>query len=135
MTGTGRGLPIVGPKLIFTDSGKYCYAYSGPIQVAGGSYTNHLVFITGKSPIKGTFTFSGPTLPANTPTGQLSIFRIKINGIIIMYAKVDTLTEDMPSVITIPFLIPPLSELKVAAENGDSTGDMVVSTIFIGKTV
>jgi len=123
-SGTQKGLSVVLDR---------CYAYSGPIQVNGGSYTEHLNFTTGKNVIEGSFTFSGPTLPANTPTGQLSIFRIKLNGVVIMYAKVDTLNEDMPSVTTIPFLIPPLSIVQVNAENGDSTTNMVVSSIFVGR--
>jgi len=135
MTTTGRGLAVIGPKLIYTEDGKHAYAYSGPIQVAGGAYTQHLYFQTGKSALKGTFTFTGPVLPANTPTGQLAIFRVKINDVIVFYIKLETVSEDMAGWAKIPFIIPPLSIVQVNAENGDSTADMVVGSMFIGKTV
>jgi len=124
VAGTGKELNYVG---------EFAYAMSGPIQIAGGSNTIHLEFTSGNKLIVGKFTFFGGAIPANTGIGTLSIFRIRVNGNTSNLIKVETTSEDMPSVITIPFLIPPYTTIQIAAENGDSTTNMVVESNFVGR--
>jgi len=39
MTGTGRGLPVTSPKLIFTEDGEKCYCYTGVIETSAAFQT------------------------------------------------------------------------------------------------
>ena len=123
-TGASRSLEYIGD---------FAYAMSGPIQINSGANTVHLEFTTGSNLVVGEFSFFGGALPGNTPTGTLTIFRIRVNGTAVNYIKCETVSEDMPSVITIPFLITPYTEIQVAAENGDSTAGMFVETNFVGR--
>jgi len=52
MTTTGRGLDVTSPKLIFTEGGKFCYAYSGSRGLGdANTETTLLEFTTGPKPI------------------------------------------------------------------------------------
>ncbi len=133
----GGGNPIGGSFTGASKSleyiGDFAYAMSGPIQINGGTNTVHLDFKTGNSLVVGEFIFVGGALPSNTGVGTLSIFRIRVNGSAVNYIKLETTSEDMPSIITFPFLIPAYTEIQIAAENGDSTAGMYVETNFVGR--
>jgi len=121
----------VGPGINY--AADWVYAFSGGKQVAGGSQVLHLDFTTGGGIIAGQFMFSGPNLPANLPTGQTTLFRIKFNDEIVNYIKVETLQEDMPSILVMPIIIPPFTRVVIQAENGDSTAGMVTSCNLTGR--
>ena len=113
--------------------GNWVYAYSGGKQVNGGAQVLHLDFTSGSGIIVGQFMFSGPCLPANLPTGQVTLFRIKFNNEIVNLIKVETVSEDMPSILVMPIVIPPVTHVVIQAENGDSTANMVTSCNLTGR--
>ncbi len=113
--------------------GNWVYAYSGGKQINGGSQVLHLDFTSGSGIIVGQFLFSGPNLPANLPTGQTALFRIKFNNEIVNLIKVETVSEDMPSILVMPIVIPPVTRVVIQAENGDSTAGMVTSCNLTGR--
>lgn len=124
---------VAGLGLSIRYIGGWVYAYSGGKQVAGGGQVLHLDFTSGSGIIVGQFVFSGPNLPANLPTGQTTLFRIKFNNEIVNLIKVETLQEDMPSILVMPIIIPPVTRVVIQAENGDSTAGMVTSCNLTGR--
>jgi len=131
VTPTSASIASIGTSIRYI--GDRVYAYSGGKQVAGGSQVLHLDFTSGSGIIVGELMFSGPCLPGNLPTGQTTLFRIKFNNVIVNLIKVETVSEDMPSILVMPIVIPPVTRVVIQAENGDSTANMVTSCNLTGR--
>jgi len=103
---TGRGLDVTSPKLIFTESGLECYAYSGLVQSASSSSADVecLNFKTGAHPILVRFDY-GTDYGGNNDL----YIEILLNGVSIWKTNnTATVTiNDQP----IKFIIPPLTTL------------------------
>jgi len=106
MTGTGRGLPVTGPKLIYTEDGKHAYAYSGLVQSASSSSADIecLNFQTGPDPIHVRFDY-GTDYGGNNDM----YIEILLNGISIW--KTNNTTSNTINDQPIKFIIPPLTTL------------------------
>ena len=131
-TTTGRGLAVTSPKLIFTESGKHCYAYSGSITVNNDS-VECLKFKTGNDPIIADF--SQAIDYTNVGGAKFTGFTIKLNGVIIAtnYEATDTAGKsenNNPS--SYRFLIPPLTEVITIAST-DSAADNPFFPSIVGE--
>jgi len=133
-TTTGRGLPVTGPTLIFTENGKYAYAFSGLVLTEDGALTaTALEFTTGKKPIKGLF-------PWATDFDQLSagatyMITIYLNDITVYrFRSKNEAGRAQSDWDPIPFFIPPLTTVKVDV-NTSSTANVNWTINFMGKTV
>jgi len=131
--------PVVQPEASVVQTGlgisylsDRVYAYSGLHQIASSDVL-HLNFTTGSGFIVGNFICSGAVLPGTLASGTVSVFKINFNDLGIVVVKVDTDTEDMPTLLECPLVIPPLTKITVNVESGASTGNMKTSIQLIGR--
>jgi len=133
-TTTGRGLAVTSPKLIFTDSGKHCYAYSGtfPASTVSAEMFN---FKTGNEAVKGEFTFNGQVRFIVGSAGGHSVFQISFNDIVVHVSKCDTSGNDSPVQTFQKVIIPPLTTVVVDCISGEDTATELITSTFRGKVV
>jgi len=131
--GFGSGGSFTGASESLEYIGDFAYASSGLIQVTGSTYITHLKFTSGANLVVGEFTFFGASKVGDINTGDNALFRISVNGSIINYVKVETIAEDMPSLVQVPYLIAPYSEIEIESEATSSTSGLTVSTNFLGR--
>lgn len=123
---TGLGIRYIG------ESPMYAYAYSEMKQVASSDVL-HLDFTTGSGFINATFTAVAAVLPGTLSDGVASMFKIEFNGLTIATVKVDSLQEDMPTVMILPLIIPPLTLVEINCESEGSTSNMKTSCQITGR--
>jgi len=133
-TTTGRGIAVIGPKLIFTDNGQHCYCNSGtfPANTANAVMFN---FQTGSDAIKGEFTFNGQIYYVSGSAGGHSVFRISFNDIVIGLYKVDTAQMDQPNQLIQKVIIPPLTTVLVECISGEVSAVELLTSTFRGRVV
>ena len=117
---TGRG-----------ENGGHVYAYSGVVQVSGSNVTQ-LSFTTGSGYISGHISCYGSTDDTNPALGSVTTFSISFNGSIAFKIKTDTENEDMPSVQTVPIIIPPYTEVLVEADNTNADAGLRTAASITG---
>jgi len=124
----GAGNPVggtfTGPAQALEYTGKgestgHVYAYSGMLQVASQNVIQ-LSFTTGSGYIDGTISIYGSVDDSNPTLGGSTAFTISFNGIAVFKIKTDTEPEDMPSVQTVPVIIPPYTEVLIEADSSNS---------------
>jgi hypothetical protein len=125
-TTSGRGLAVTSPKLIFTDSGRNCYAYSGIITTST-SYQTFLEFQTGEDPIRGFLQINGDLDELSTSWFDFIVY---FNGVGVTYAQMERNNFLNPIV---EYIIPPLTTFKVQGKVQANTPDFTMN--FIGRTV
>jgi len=133
-TTTGRGLAVTSPKLIFTDDGKNCYAYSGTFQSVDGSQTL-LLFQSKEKAIKGKFTFNGPVRFAGATAGGIAVYQITFNGVVVALGKADTAAADYLYQGTQDLIIPPLTTVQFSARCDEDTAIELITATFSGHIV
>ena len=111
---------FTGPAEALEIYGDFAAAYSGPLQVAT-SNVQYLNFTSGNYLFVGSLTFSGPINITAVTTGGAAVAEISFNGTVVLKLKVETGQEDMPTVVSIPVLIPAYTEILVEV-NTDTTG-------------
>ena len=79
-TTTGRGLAVTSPKLIFTDDGKYCYAYSG-LYATNTTAFEVLSFDTKLKYIVGKMQLNGGVDDDNPADSTINTANIQFNGV------------------------------------------------------
>jgi len=129
---TGRGLAVTGPKLIYTEDGKHCYAYSGQVSMASSGAIIMLNFNSGPHVIIGKLQ-SGHDTTQMSGAQTLST-EVKFNGVIVydhltLYSSADTQTADLGSPIEL--LIPPHTTVLVTGFTSD-TGPIPTTYHLIG---
>jgi len=130
MTGTGRGLAVTSPKLIYSEDGKVAYAYSGQITY-GNAETTILEFQTGPYPIRAnvqvnTLDYDGDDLG----------IRLYLNDIAISLQRF--ITVGAGSFTDFPrweVIIPPLTTFKLTFANLTDAGEHTASGILTGKVI
>jgi len=133
-TTDGRGLAVTSPKLIYTEDGKRCYAYSGTLTTVNTS-KSALEFVTKESHILGKFEFMGGVNynAGNLNDGTIDAFRVSFNGVVIAILKVDMIQEDMPTKETLTVLIPPVTPVKVEVLGSANAASELMTVTFTGK--
>jgi len=122
-SGTQKGLSFILDRV---------YAYSGLIQVASTD-TEQLSFHTGKQVIVGDISCYGSVDDSNPTLGGVTAFTIFFNGVKLFKIKTDTNAEDMPSVQTVPLIIPPLTEVIVNADSDNSDAGLRTAVSIAGR--
>ena len=112
--------------------GEHCYAYSGMHNVASNN-VEHLSFISGSGVIVGTISCMGSVDTANSALGGVTAFTIAYNGVITFKIKTDTEAEDMPSVQTVPIIIPPFTVVEVNADSNNADVGLETSATITGR--
>jgi len=123
---TGLGIRYIGFEP------QYCFAYSGMKQVASSDVL-HLDFTSGSGFIRATFSGLAAVLPGTLSDGVASMYKIEFNGLTLATAKVDSLQEDMPTVVEFPLIIPPLTRVEISCESEGSTSNMKTSCQLTGR--
>jgi len=108
------------------------YAYSGLVQVASTD-TEQLSFQSGKQVIVGSISCYGSVDDSNPGLGSITAFTISFNGVKLFKIKTDTENEDMPSVQTVPLIIPPLTKVIVNADNNNADAGLRTAVSIAGR--
>jgi hypothetical protein len=125
---------VAGAGLELNYVGEYCYAYSGVVQVASTN-VKQLDFQTGKGIIQGHISCMGSVDDSNPALGSSTAFTISFNGVIVFKVKCDTENEDMPSVQTIPVVIPPYTGVTVEADNNNADAGLRTGASLTGRVI
>ena len=130
----GAGNPVggsfTGPAQALEIYGDFAAAYSGPIDTTTVNVT-HLEFSTGNYLFVGEISGLMPIVEADILTGGVALFTVSFNGVTLFSFKGETSAEDMPTVVTLPILIPAYTEVKVEVDS--QYGSMITSANVIGK--
>jgi len=132
MTTTGRGLAVTGPKLIYTEDGKACYAYSGIITVQSAALA---LFESQTSPTDPLLCKIGVFTPqASTNNAEIVI---SLSGITVLAFEVLNTTQDdyLTGFAPIEIILPPNTEFKMTAVNTASSAEMQWCATLIGRAV
>jgi len=114
--------------------GNYAYAYSGTFSASVSSQTC-LEFTTGSGIIVGQFFMSGGVNYAagNLGDGQVTGYRLSLNGEIASIVKIASITESMPTIAKEKVILPPftLVQLEILS-SADSAGQLSTCS-FAGR--
>jgi len=132
MTGTGRGLPVTGPKIIYTSDGLRCYAYSGEFGTSGTSQTT-ISDTTKDAYILFKAYFTGPVKYSDPNTGREANWQVSLNGIVIGHVHTDTTEADITQQGELEFLVPPLTTLLIEVDGNDTASDYTNCVILTGR--
>jgi len=132
-TTTGRGLAVTGPKLIFSEDGKSCYAYSGTYQSLA-SITVMFEFQSKSDYIIGDLTLNAAIdyTTGNINAGVVTGYRVSFNDIVVTIIKVEGGSENAPSYATQKFLIPPLTTVKLERIASAGNSSFLDTAHFVG---
>ena len=92
--------------------------------------------VTGKGYIIAKFQCNGATADINASTignGNVTVFTIKFNGVIVARLKTETATEDMPSTIENELIIPPYTNITVDTISGESDNNLTPTVNIVGR--
>ena len=121
---TGLGLRYIG---------EHCAAWSGLIQI-NTTLTECLNFTSGSGYIVCDLTLCGAAKhDGGTNTGANTVYEIYFNGVRFLLIKVESIQEDMPAMETIPLLIPPFTQVKIAFRCDVSTANLFNSVALAGR--
>jgi len=132
MTTTGRGIAVTGPKLIYTEDGKACYAYSGIITVQSAALA----------------LFESQTSPTDPLLCKIAVFTpqassnnaeivISLSGITVVSFEVLNTTQDeyLTGFAPIEIILPPNTEFKMTAVNTASSSAMDWCATLVGRAI
>ena len=106
---------IASPGLGIRYIGKdHCYAFSGGVAAANTEQTV-LDFTTGSGYIVATLTMTAPIemVAADIISGQIRGYELNFNSQTVGMYKVDSISEDMPTIIEAQILIPPFTAVTL----------------------
>jgi len=119
-SGTQKGSTIVKDHL-------YAYAVG---EAASTSSDTRLSFATGKYYVVGRFTGNGSADPTGADNGNITVWSLSFNGVLVVRFKVESATETNPMQGYNDIVIPPLTEVVVVSQsNGDSAGRITTCSI------
>ena len=125
--GTGTTL-----NYIRAAEGTWAYAYSGTLSTSTNTKT-YLDFTTGNELIIGQLNLNGGADAANGATGGITIWTIEIDGQNAINSKVDTLQEDSPTYVVIPFTVPPYTHVKITGADNITEANTLTSAALTGR--
>ena len=112
--------------------GDHCYAFSGDFS-AQTSLSTELEFVVGSGYIVSELQFNGYVDDNNITAGQIGGAVILFNDIVIATLKNDTISEDMPSVVTMKMIIPPQTKVEIKCIAGGLDVNAQASLILTGR--
>ena len=75
----------------------------------------------------------GAKLTTAVGLGNMSVWRITLNGEIVALVKTETSTEDMPSIENVEILLPPQTRVAVGLISDQNDANIFNSTTFTGR--
>jgi len=119
---------VAGNSLQFTNDNKFCYAYSGPVTITSGAYTEGLNFKTNSEYVVAKFSMSSVET-----SGSDLYYKIDINGVRVL----DQFNNNAYQTYTygfnpFHFIIPPFSNVVISAQRG-SGSDYNVQLVVTGE--
>ena len=122
------GETVTSNALQFTNDNKHAYAYSGPVTITSGAYTDCLEFKTNSEYIVAKFSVSSVET-----SGSDMYYRIDLNGVRIL----DQFTNNSYQTYAygynpFHFIIPPFSNVVISAQRG-SGSDYNVQFVVTGE--
>jgi len=112
--------------------GNWAYALSGQLDDFS-SYTTGLEFTTNSGILKGIFQFDAAVQTSNPAAGDITLFKILINGVAVSITKLDGGQEDQPPTVKVPILLPPLTEVEVQYKGSTNSADYPTFLRFTGR--
>jgi len=131
MITSGRGIAVTGPKLIYTDVGDSCYAFSGRVDVIQ-AYSTILEFISPEEPLKVSMEFTIVS-SSGTSTSDNYLFVCQLNSDYTGAWVTDTSSTISLLMVPITFIIPPLTPVKIQAYNTTNNNSNQVYGWMYGK--
>tara|TARA_Y100000296_G_C4942540_1_gene142192 strand:- start:10 stop:435 length:426 start_codon:yes stop_codon:yes gene_type:complete len=121
---TGKGIRYIG---------EHCYGFSG-LTTSSTTEQTLLDYTTGSGYILGVFLLTGGAkLTTAVGLGNMSVWRITLNGEIVALVKTETSTEDMPSIENVEILLPPQTRVAVGLISDQNDANIFNSTTFTGR--
>jgi len=132
-TTTGRGLAVTSPKLIFTESGKNCYAYSGQLQIST-SAAIMFKFTTGPEPVLANLQVSGPFKPSDPASGAKSNFQLSFNGIVVYNLGSRAANTDYTNPLSdsVIIIFPPTTDITLEVDSNATTAGLYTTATISG---
>ena len=134
-TKIGSNAPFGGASKNLVYIGEHVYAYSGKYSSSTSSQTL-INMVTGKGYIIANFQCNGATADINSSTvgnGNVTVFTIKFNGVIIARLKSETANEDMPPTIENKLIIPPYTNITVDTISASSDSNLTPTVNIVGR--
>ena len=125
---------IASPGLGIRYVGNYAYAYSGTFSASTSSQTC-LEFTTGSGIIVGQFFMSGGVnyVAANLGDGQVTGYRLTLNGEIVSIVKIASITEAMPTIAKEKVLLPPFTLVQLEILSSANSASQLSTCSFSGR--
>ena len=119
---TGLGLRYIG---------QHVYAFSGAQGMSTGEQTA-LNFTSGSGYILGDFFFTGGTAGGNAG-GGITTFEVTFNDVPVMWPKVDSGLENMPTYAKCNILIPPYTLVSVIIDSNIDAASLFTTVTLTGR--
>ena len=130
--GNVAGSNPTGTGTILNYIGDHCFAFSGFLATSNNEVT-HLEFDTGLQYIVSEITCVGSVKQADIPDGDHSVFILYMNDEAVGMWKVSTIAEGMPTVLTVPTLIPPYTKVKITCDSYNPGADYFTQVQLVGR--
>ena len=132
----GAGNPVggsfTGPAEALEISGDFAYAFSG-LQGISTSDVTSFDFTTGNYLFKGEITMSSGVNTAAVLDGTQQIFTLALNGADVMYFKISSNPENMPTTITLPIILPSYTEVSLKVISNSTSALYLTSANIAGR--
>jgi len=112
----------------------YVYAFSGTFPASDSTQTC-LEFTTGSGIISGQFFMSGGVNYAagNLGDGQVTGYRLSLNGEIASIIKLASITESMPTIAREKVILPPFTTVKLEILSSAASASQLSTCSFTGR--
>jgi len=123
---------FLGPQLGISVAGGHAYAFSG-LQSINTSDVTVFDFKTGDYIFNGELFLTSGVTVGDVEDGSYNIFTLSLNGIQLMYYKMQSSGEQMPATITMPIIIPPRTTLNLVVISNGTGANYKTSASLAGK--
>jgi hypothetical protein len=121
--GTGTGLNHIGDHV---------YANSGQLDDVN-TYATGLLFNVGSEYIVGEFQFDAMVQTSSPAAGDITLFKILLNGEAVSITKLDGAQEDMPPSANVPLILAPYTRVEVQYVGSTNSADYPTFLRFTGR--
>ena len=136
--GGGGGGPVgvansfTGPAVALEINGDFAYAFSG-LQTINTSDVTVFDFTTGNYLFEGELFLTSGVTVADVEDGSFNIYTLALNGVDLMYYKMQSSGEQMPATITMPIIIPPYTDVTLTVISNGTGASYKTSASMSGR--
>ena len=132
----GAGNPVggsfTGPAEALEINGDFAYAFSG-LQTINTSDVTVFDFTTGNYLFEGELFLTSGVTVADVEDGSYNIYTLAMNGVELMYYKMQSSGEQMPATITMPIIIPPYTDVTLTVISNGTGASYKTSASMSGR--